>query len=214
MARRQGRNGSRGEFGFTIGVRQLGHLHGDHVAHIGFPKDVWHELYNQNQLLPPRLPRQARLCLAPDRERGPLMSATLATAMTSCLNYDRAVERHGLPEDARASPLLLLPAGLPDSDRPPDPRRRPPSAPGWPSRAIPSDSFSTARRSAGASSPPQPRTSGRSTTTAASPRAIFSSFQKPLTMPSTSTDWRTCRSSSASALRCSSEITCVPAGMV
>ena len=32
--------GERGEFGFTVGRRQIGHLHGDRVAHFGFLRDV------------------------------------------------------------------------------------------------------------------------------------------------------------------------------
>ena len=36
--------GTRGEFAFKLGGRELGHLHGDHVAHFGFPKHVWTEL--------------------------------------------------------------------------------------------------------------------------------------------------------------------------
>jgi hypothetical protein len=36
--------GSRGEFSFRLGRRELGHLHGDHAAHFFFPKDVWDEL--------------------------------------------------------------------------------------------------------------------------------------------------------------------------
>src|SRR3712207_5966221 len=42
--------GDRGEFGFTVGRRQIGHLHGDHAAHFGFPKEVWHELYAQGRV--------------------------------------------------------------------------------------------------------------------------------------------------------------------
>lgn len=37
--------GSRGEFAFTVGRKQIGHLHGDRVLHAGFPKDVWRELH-------------------------------------------------------------------------------------------------------------------------------------------------------------------------
>lgn len=37
--------GSRGEFAFTVGRREIGHLHGDRVAHLGFPKGVWRELF-------------------------------------------------------------------------------------------------------------------------------------------------------------------------
>ncbi len=36
--------GKRGEFGFYVGRREIGHLHGDRVAHFGFPKDVAAEL--------------------------------------------------------------------------------------------------------------------------------------------------------------------------
>ena len=37
--------GRRGEFAFTVGRREIGHLHGDHAAHFGFPRAVWEELY-------------------------------------------------------------------------------------------------------------------------------------------------------------------------
>ena len=37
--------GRRGEFAFRVGRREIGHLHGDHAAHFGFPKGVWHELF-------------------------------------------------------------------------------------------------------------------------------------------------------------------------
>jgi hypothetical protein len=42
--------GSRGEFSFKVGRREIGHLHGDHAAHFGFPKDVWQELYDQGRV--------------------------------------------------------------------------------------------------------------------------------------------------------------------
>ena len=68
--------GSRGEYGFTLGKRQLGHLHGDYVAHFGFPKPVWEELYAaEPHHLPPGLPGQEGLGLAPDR-RATRTSAT------------------------------------------------------------------------------------------------------------------------------------------
>ena len=37
--------GRRGEYAFTVGRREIGHLHGDHAAHFVFPKDVWSELF-------------------------------------------------------------------------------------------------------------------------------------------------------------------------
>ena len=37
--------GQRGEWAFKVGGRELGHLHGDHVAHFAFPRTIWEELY-------------------------------------------------------------------------------------------------------------------------------------------------------------------------
>lgn len=37
--------GSRGEWAFRVGRREIGHLHGDTTAHFGFPKDVWRALH-------------------------------------------------------------------------------------------------------------------------------------------------------------------------
>ena len=42
--------GSRGEFSFKVGAREIGHLHGDRVAHFGFPKDVWQSLYDAGRI--------------------------------------------------------------------------------------------------------------------------------------------------------------------
>jgi hypothetical protein len=42
--------GPRGEFAFKVGRRELGHLHGDHAAHFGFPKEVWAELFDQGRI--------------------------------------------------------------------------------------------------------------------------------------------------------------------
>ncbi|HYZ29311.1 MAG TPA: luciferase family protein [Thermoleophilaceae bacterium] len=32
--------GRRGEFAFTVRGKEIGHLHGDHAAHFGFPREV------------------------------------------------------------------------------------------------------------------------------------------------------------------------------
>src|SRR3954451_6472697 len=37
-------HGRRGEWAFKVGKREIAHLHGDHAAHFGFPKDVFDEL--------------------------------------------------------------------------------------------------------------------------------------------------------------------------
>jgi hypothetical protein len=43
-------SGSRGEFSFKVGRREIGHIHGDRVAHFGFPKAVWQELYDAGRI--------------------------------------------------------------------------------------------------------------------------------------------------------------------
>ena len=42
--------GSRGEFAFTVGRRQIGHLHGDRSAHFSFPKHQWRELKQEGRI--------------------------------------------------------------------------------------------------------------------------------------------------------------------
>jgi Luciferase len=42
--------GRRGEFAFTLGGREIGHLHGDRAAHFGFPKKVWVDLKEQGRI--------------------------------------------------------------------------------------------------------------------------------------------------------------------
>ena len=43
-------DGSRGEWSFKVGAREIGHLHGDRIAHFGFPKAVWQELYDAGRI--------------------------------------------------------------------------------------------------------------------------------------------------------------------
>jgi hypothetical protein len=86
--------GERGEFGFRLGRRELGHLHGDRVLHIGFPKAVWHELHDAGRIdyhpVFPGKPGYASRALATEAD------VEDAIALIR-LNYDRAVERHGVP---------------------------------------------------------------------------------------------------------------------
>jgi hypothetical protein len=86
--------GSRGEFGFTLGRRQLGHLHGDHAAHFSFPKDVWAELHAEGRItehpvFPGRQGPAARR-IEDDADVDDVVAMLR-------LNYDRAVARHGMP---------------------------------------------------------------------------------------------------------------------
>lgn len=87
--------GERGGIAFTLGRRELGHLHGDHVLHLGFPKAVWHELHEAGRIdyhpvFPGKPGYAARRIESQDDVRD-------AIALLR-LNFDRAVARHGPPE--------------------------------------------------------------------------------------------------------------------
>jgi hypothetical protein len=89
--------GQRGEFGFRLGRREIGHLHGDHVAHFGFPKQVWAGLFEQGRIdyhpVFPGKPGYAARAIETDEDVGDAIELLR-------INYDRAVARHGLPESA------------------------------------------------------------------------------------------------------------------
>ncbi len=42
--------GSRGEYGFRVGRKEIGHLHGDHALHLAFPKAIWAQLYDEGRI--------------------------------------------------------------------------------------------------------------------------------------------------------------------
>ncbi len=91
--------GERGEFAFKLGRREIGHLHGDHVLHAGFPKEVWKELFDQGRIdyhpvFPGKPGYAARRIETEDDVRDVIELLRL--------NYDRAVGRHGLPSGASA----------------------------------------------------------------------------------------------------------------
>ena len=44
--------GKRGEFGFRLGRREIGHLHGDRAAHFFFTKERWDELMAEGRIVP------------------------------------------------------------------------------------------------------------------------------------------------------------------
>jgi Family of unknown function (DUF5519) len=90
--------GRRGEHALTVGRRQLGHLHGDRAAHFSFPKAVWAELYAQGRIthhpvFPGKEGPAARAIASEDDVRDVIALLRL--------NYDRVVERHGLPEETK-----------------------------------------------------------------------------------------------------------------
>jgi Family of unknown function (DUF5519)/Metallo-beta-lactamase superfamily len=108
--------GRRGEFGFTVGRKQIGHLHGDRAAHFSFPKQVWRELYEQGRIdyhpvFPGKQGPASRLIDSEDDVRDVIELLRL--------NYDRAVRRKGLrgltplaPERLPFAPSLEIRAFL------------------------------------------------------------------------------------------------------
>ena len=86
--------GRRGEFAFTVGRREIGHLHGDHAAHFGFPKEVWTDLKRQGRIVHhpvfPDAPGPAARRIEDEAD-------VLDVIELLRLNYERVVARHGLP---------------------------------------------------------------------------------------------------------------------
>ena len=89
--------GARGEFGFRVGRREIGHLHDDHVAHFGFPKDVWQELFDEGRIdyhpVFPGKPGYGARRIENEEDIGDVIELMR-------LNYDRIVARHGVPVEA------------------------------------------------------------------------------------------------------------------
>jgi hypothetical protein len=91
--------GRRGELSFRLGRREIGHLHGDHAAHFSFPKDQWADLMEQGRIVPhPVFPDKQGP--AARRIEGEADVRDVVALMR--LNYDRVVDRYGLPAEAPA----------------------------------------------------------------------------------------------------------------
>ena len=92
--------GRRGEFAFKLGRREIGHLHGDHAAHFGFPKDVWAELREQGRIAPhPVFPDSQ----GPAARRIETEADVHDVIELMRLNYDRIVARYGISSPATAA---------------------------------------------------------------------------------------------------------------
>jgi hypothetical protein len=80
--------GDRGEYGFTVDGHQIGHLHGDRVAHFGFPRDVGQELRDAGRVGPHPVnrhsPKLAARAMASDEDVADVIALMR-------LNYDRIV---------------------------------------------------------------------------------------------------------------------------
>ncbi len=86
--------GTRGEFAFRLGRREIGHLHGDHAAHFSFPKQVWLELMEAGRIVPHPVFPTAQGPAARRIESQDDVDDVIALLR---LNYDRQLARHGLP---------------------------------------------------------------------------------------------------------------------
>jgi len=89
--------GDRGEWAFKVGRREIGHLHGDHAAHFGFPKEVWTRLFEQERITyHPVFPGKQ----GPAARRIEAEADVRDVIELMRLNYDRIVARYGLPAAA------------------------------------------------------------------------------------------------------------------
>jgi hypothetical protein len=87
--------GERGEWSLRVGRREIGHLHGDRMAHFGFPRQLGARLHAEGRVAPhPVMPDNpgwaARSIASPEDVREVLELLRL--------NYDRVVAKHGVPE--------------------------------------------------------------------------------------------------------------------
>ena len=86
--------GKRGEWGFRLGPREVGHLHGDHAAHFMFNKDLGLELKAEGRVVDhpvfPGKPGPAARRIETDEDVADVIELMR-------LNYDRIVARYGLP---------------------------------------------------------------------------------------------------------------------
>jgi hypothetical protein len=82
--------GRRGELAFTVGRREIGHLHGDHAAHFALPRGVWADLIADGRIEHhPVFPGRAGLAA----RRIETESDVLDVIALLRLNYDRVVAR-------------------------------------------------------------------------------------------------------------------------
>jgi Family of unknown function (DUF5519) len=84
--------GRRGEFSFTVGRREIGHLHGNHAAHFGFPKEVGERLRQEGRVGPhPVAPQKATWAARRIETEADVRDVIELLR----LNYDRLAARSG-----------------------------------------------------------------------------------------------------------------------
>ena len=92
--------GPRGEFGFRVNGRELGHLHGDFAAHFSFPKRVGESLRDEGRVVDhpvfPGKPGFAARRIEDDADVQDVIALMR-------LNYDRIVAHDGIPQEQGTS---------------------------------------------------------------------------------------------------------------
>lgn len=81
--------GARGEWGFRVNGREIGHLHGDRVAHFGFPRDVGAQLREAGRVGPhPVNPYSTKMAARPIHGEEDIRDVIALMR----LNYDRVTD--------------------------------------------------------------------------------------------------------------------------
>ena len=83
-------DGELGELSFKVGRREIGHLHGEHVAHFSFPRTTWVTLIEQHRIVPhPVFPDKR----GPAERRIATEADVVDVIELLRFNYDRVVAR-------------------------------------------------------------------------------------------------------------------------
>ena len=88
----QAGHGSRGEFGFTVEGQPIGHLHGDRVAHFGFPRELGARLREEGRVGPHPVNRHSPKMASRAMESDADVDEVIALLR---LSYDRIVAAEG-----------------------------------------------------------------------------------------------------------------------
>ena len=90
-------DGELGELSFKVGRREIGHLHGEHVAHFSFPRTTWVALIEQRRIVPhPVFPEKR----GPAERRIVTEADVVDVIELLRFNYDRVVDRAASGPDA------------------------------------------------------------------------------------------------------------------
>jgi hypothetical protein len=93
-------DGSRGELAFRLARREIGHIHGGHSLHLGFPKKIWHELHDEGRIdYHPVFPGKPGYAARRIETQDDVLDAIALLR----INYDRAIENHGVSGDAMSA---------------------------------------------------------------------------------------------------------------